>query len=60
MSDYKLRHYPYEDLIIYEMGAGNGTLMACILNFIRKEHPDVYERTRCVAPCSHGFTQAIF
>jgi hypothetical protein len=31
------------------MGAGNGTLMACILDFIREEHPDVYERTRWVA-----------
>lgn len=46
MSDYKLRHYPYEDLIIYEMGAGNGTLMANILDYIKKDHPDVYERTR--------------
>ncbi|GAA5917362.1 hypothetical protein JCM6882_006337 [Rhodosporidiobolus microsporus] len=39
--------YPYDDLIIYEIGAGNGTLMGDILDYIAQEAPEgVYERTR--------------
>lgn len=44
---YKLNgQFPYEDLIIYEMGGGNGTLMCNILNYIRKNEPDIYKRTQ--------------
>ncbi|GAA6062918.1 hypothetical protein JCM10212_007149 [Sporobolomyces blumeae] len=32
-------------LIIYEIGAGNGTLMADILDYLASEAPDVYSRT---------------
>jgi len=46
VSEYLLKYFPYEDLIIYEVGAGNGTLATNILDFIRERHPDVYERTR--------------
>ena len=46
VANYKLGLYPYYDLLIYEMGAGNGTLMANILDYIAREHPEVYERTR--------------
>jgi SAM-dependent MidA family methyltransferase len=46
VSDYKLKHYPYEDFIIYEMGAGNGTLMCNIMDYLRDEEPEVYERTQ--------------
>src|SRR5690606_8928172 len=46
VANYKLSVYPYHDLVIYEMGAGNGTLMANILDYIRSADPDVYERTR--------------
>ncbi|KAI5479082.1 hypothetical protein MNV49_004080 [Pseudohyphozyma bogoriensis] len=46
VSEYKLNLYPYEDLIIYEIGAGNGTLMGDILDYIAEEEPEVYERTR--------------
>lgn len=46
VANYKLSVYPYHDLVIYEMGAGNGTLMTNILNHIRHVDPDVYERTR--------------
>jgi hypothetical protein len=42
----KYNLYPYHDLNIYEMGAGNGTMMLNILDYIRDEHPDVYERTK--------------
>ena len=28
------------------MGGGNGTLMCDILNYIRKNHPEIYERTQ--------------
>jgi hypothetical protein len=38
--------YPYHDLIIYEMGAGNGTLMLNILDYIRDTEPQVYHRTK--------------
>lgn len=46
VSNYKLTLYPYHDLIIYEMGAGNGTLMLNILDFIRDTDHDVYQRTK--------------
>ncbi|KHJ30837.1 putative s-adenosyl-l-methionine-dependent methyltransferase [Erysiphe necator] len=46
VSNYRLVQYPYEDLIIYEMGAGNGTLMINILDFIRNTDPSVYSRTK--------------
>ena len=38
--------YPYHDLIIYETGAGNGTLMRNILDYIRDTDPSVYARTK--------------
>ena len=46
VANYKLSQYPYHDLIIYEMGAGNGTLMMNILDYIRINEPDVYDRTK--------------
>ncbi len=46
VSEYLLKYFPYEDFVIYEIGAGNGTLALNILDYIRDEHPDVYERTR--------------
>lgn len=46
VANYKLSLYPYHDLLIYEMGAGNGTLMMNILDYIRQSDPDVYARTR--------------
>lgn len=45
--NYKLNgSYPYDDLIIYEMGGGNGTLMCNILNYIKTNEPDIYKRTQ--------------
>ncbi|MCJ1341549.1 hypothetical protein MMC09_006845 [Bachmanniomyces sp. S44760] len=46
VTNYMLSYHPYHDLIIYEMGAGNGTLMLNILDYIRDLHPDVYTRTK--------------
>lgn len=46
VEDYKYSSYPYHDLNIYEMGAGNGTMMLNILDYIRDCHPEVYERTK--------------
>ncbi|KAL8638820.1 MAG: hypothetical protein Q9228_004065 [Teloschistes exilis] len=46
VTNYKLTHHPFHDLIIYELGAGNGTLMLNVLDYIRDVHPDVYERTQ--------------
>ena len=46
VTNYKLMHYPMDDLIIYELGAGNGTLMLNILDYIRDFEPDVYARTK--------------
>lgn len=38
--------YPYHDLVIYEMGAGNGTLMCNVLNYIKQNAPEIYARTQ--------------
>lgn len=46
VANYKISQYPYHDLIIYEMGAGNGTLMLNILDYIRATEPSVYDRTK--------------
>lgn len=47
LVNYKLKgNYPYHDLIIYEMGGGNGTLMCNVLNYIKVNEPDVYARTK--------------
>ncbi|KAF2636350.1 DUF185-domain-containing protein [Massarina eburnea CBS 473.64] len=46
IDDYKFHFYPYHDLNIYEMGAGNGTMMLNILDYIRDYDPEVYGRTR--------------
>ncbi|KAI0352162.1 DUF185-domain-containing protein [Trametes cingulata] len=46
VSEYLLKYFPYEDFVIYEIGAGNGTLALDMLDYIREEYPDVYERTR--------------
>lgn len=45
--NYKLNGcYPYDDLIIYEMGGGNGTLMCNVLQYIKNNEPDIYARTQ--------------
>jgi SAM-dependent MidA family methyltransferase len=46
VSEYLLKFFPYDDFVIYEMGAGNGTLALNILDYIRDQYPEVYERTR--------------
>lgn len=46
LTQYKLTNYPYHDLVLYEIGAGNGTLMLNILDFIRETEPDIYKKTR--------------
>jgi len=46
VANYHLTSYPYHDLIIYEMGAGRGTLMRNILDYIRDMDPSVYDRTK--------------
>ena len=46
ITNYKLTLFPYHDLTIYEMGAGNGTLMMNILDYIQYVDPEVYERTK--------------
>ncbi|CUM68635.1 uncharacterized protein PRCAT00006362001 [Priceomyces carsonii] len=46
LVNYKLNgNFPYHDLVIYEMGGGNGTLMCNILNYIKENAPDIYLRT---------------
>lgn len=46
VANYKLSIYPYADLVIYELGAGNGTFMLNVLDYIRDTDPEVYARTR--------------
>ncbi len=45
VANYMLTSFPYHDLIIYEMGAGRGTLMLNILDYLRAHEPAVYART---------------
>ncbi|KAF3175210.1 hypothetical protein TWF225_000919 [Orbilia oligospora] len=45
-ENYVIDLYPEYDLIVYEMGAGNGTLMVNILDWLRDNVPDVYIRTQ--------------
>lgn len=46
IANYKLSSYPYHDLLIYEMGAGRGTLMLNVLDYIRRVDHEVYARTK--------------
>lgn len=46
VSEYKLNLYPHKDLIIYEIGGGNGRLMHHILDYIERYEPSVYKRTQ--------------
>lgn len=46
LTQYKLTSYPYHDLVLYEVGAGNGTLMLNVLDFIRETEPEIYKKTR--------------
>ncbi|OSX64437.1 hypothetical protein POSPLADRAFT_1069710 [Postia placenta MAD-698-R-SB12] len=46
VSEYLLKYFPYEDFVIYEIGAGNGTLARDILDYIQERYPEVYDRTR--------------
>ncbi|KAK4688906.1 hypothetical protein P7C73_g1206, partial [Tremellales sp. Uapishka_1] len=46
LSAYKVNHFPDQDLIIYEVGAGNGSFMVDCLTFLRDEHPEVYAKTQ--------------
>lgn len=46
VTNYKMTLFPYHDLIVYEMGAGNGTLMRNILDWIYENEPEVYSRTQ--------------
>lgn len=42
----KHREQPGKDLVIFEVGGGNGTMMANIMDFIRDNEPELYPRTR--------------
>jgi hypothetical protein len=46
VSRYRYTLYPYYDLVIYEIGAGNGTLMRGILDYLAEYEPEIYSRTR--------------
>ncbi|EWC45160.1 hypothetical protein DRE_06048 [Drechslerella stenobrocha 248] len=45
-DNYVIDLYPEYDLVVYEMGAGNGTLMVNILDWLRLHVPEVYVRTQ--------------
>ncbi|WVO17807.1 hypothetical protein L204_105505 [Cryptococcus depauperatus] len=46
LQSYKLNHFPSEPLIIYEIGAGNGSFMVDSLTYLRDYHPQIYARTK--------------
>jgi len=57
-SEYLLRYFPYEDFVVYEMGGGNGTLGLNILDYLRDEYPEIYERTTYkIIEISHGLAK---
>ncbi|SPC65497.1 uncharacterized protein UHOD_00655 [Ustilago sp. UG-2017b] len=46
IAEYKLHNYPYDDLVIYELGAGSGALARGILDYLQEHEPEVYTRIR--------------
>lgn len=46
VASYKKTDWPHNDLIIYEVGAGNGSFMLDALRWIQQEHPEIFRRTR--------------
>ena len=46
VAEYKLHLYPYEDLVLYELGAGSGALASDVLGYLAQEEPEIYARTR--------------
>ncbi|WRT64028.1 uncharacterized protein IL334_000955 [Kwoniella shivajii] len=46
LQSYKLNHFPHEPLILYEVGAGNGSFMIDSLSYLKENHPEIYERTQ--------------
>lgn len=51
------KFHPSEPLIIYEVGAGAGTLAVSILNFLAEQYPDVY--AQCEYHCIELSSYAI-
>lgn len=45
VNHYLLHYYPYHDLNIFEIGAGNGTLMLNILDHLKSNHKHIYKQT---------------
>lgn len=46
VSNYRISLYPYRDLLIYELGAGNATFMVNVMDYIHDIDPEVYARTQ--------------
>lgn len=46
VAEYKLNNYPYDDLVVYELGAGSGALARGILDYLEECEPEIYTRTR--------------
>lgn len=46
VQSYKKTDWPHNDLVIYEVGAGNGSFMLDCLRWIRAEHPEIFRRTQ--------------
>ncbi|WVW82166.1 hypothetical protein I302_104172 [Kwoniella bestiolae CBS 10118] len=44
LQSYKLNHFPHEPLVLYEIGAGNGSFMVDSLHFLKQSHPEIYEK----------------
>jgi SAM-dependent MidA family methyltransferase len=45
LADKIIENHQGSELVIYEVGGGNGTLMDSILDRIRQIHPHLYNRT---------------
>ncbi|OCF55583.1 hypothetical protein L486_07067 [Kwoniella mangroviensis CBS 10435] len=42
LQSYKLNHFPHEPLILYEIGAGNGSFMIDSLHYLQQNYPEIY------------------
>jgi SAM-dependent MidA family methyltransferase len=46
LESYRANQDPSQVLIIYELGAGNGSFMLDSLRYLRKHYPEVFARTK--------------
>ena len=46
LANYNIYHFPSQPLLLYEVGAGNGSFMIDSLRYLRDSHPEVFALTK--------------